>query len=190
MDFNSKFILLRHSQPKSFPHPWIQPHNNPLSEEGIKQANEDLSRLKEKEIDLIYSSPYDRAKQTAQIIGRNLDVEVRVEEALKERQQGDLENHSLSPEEVNKLWEKFREFKKLPPEEQEKKRPFPGFESDAELLSRTLNCLTKIADNNSGKTILIVTHESLIKTLLIYLEKIKLEDRDTFSVKINELIEI
>jgi len=188
--FKSKFILLRHSQPKPYPGPWIQPNDNPLSEEGVKQANEISLKLKGKSIETIYSSPYARAKQTAEILGNKLNLEVRIEDALKERQQGGLENHDLSVEEVNKLWGKFREFKKLSPEKQWSVKPFPGFETDEDILERVLDCLNKISDKFPGKTILIVTHESLIKTLLIDLGKFKKENRDKFSAKINEIIEI
>lgn len=85
MSFKSKFILLRHSEPKSFPGPWIQPHSNPLSEEGVDQADKISNLLKEKNIDSIYSSPFTRALQTAEIIGKNLRLEVKIKEDLKER---------------------------------------------------------------------------------------------------------
>mgnify|MGYP001612402939 CR=1 FL=1 len=190
MEFKSKFILLRHSQPKPFPGPWIQPNSNPLSDSGVKQANDISSVLKEKSIDLIYSSPYTRAKQTAKIIGNNLGLKVTVEEYLKERQQGDLENQKLPADKINLLWEKFKEFKTLTPKEQWSVKPFPKFETDQELLERTLNCLNKISNTNPEKTMLIVTHASLIKTLLIHLGKVNLDDRENFNVKINEVIEI
>ena len=190
MIFKSKLVLLRHSEPKSFPGPWIQPQNNPISEKGNEQANKVSNSLKGKNIASIYSSPFTRALQTAEIIGKSLGLEVKVKEDLKERVQGDLENQSLSEEQINNLWKEFEKFKTLSLEKQWISRPFPGFETDEELLERTLNCLEDISQDNINKVVLIVTHASLIKTLLIHLGKVSLEDRDKFNVKINEIIEI
>lgn len=190
MKTKAKFILLRHSQPEAFSGPWIQPHNNPLSEHGVEQADKISNSLKEKNIDSIYSSPFTRALQTAEIIGRNLRLEVKIKENLKERAQGDLENPSLSEKQINKLWKEFEKFKTLSLEKQWISRPFPGFETDEELLKRSLICLEEISQENSGKVNLLVTHASLIKVLLIHFRVIPLEKRDDFKIKINEFFEI
>lgn len=186
MGFKSKFIILRHCQPKSFPGPWIQPHSNPLSEEGKKQAKGISKLLKEINIDSIYSSPYTRALQTAEIIGKNLELEVKIKEYLKERIQGDIENREIPEKEVKKLWLKFEQFKNLSPKEQWTAKPFRGFETDQELLERSLKCLTEISNNDMGKTILIVSHAGFIKVILINLGLIKLEERDNFKIRVGE----
>lgn len=190
MTFKSNFILLRHGEPTPFLGPWIQPHENTLSKNGVDRASEVSILLESKEIEVIYSSPFARALQTAEIIGKNLALETKVEENLKERAQGDLENRKLSEEAVNKLWEKFKVFKSLSFEEQWVKRPFSGFETDKELLERSLHCLNKIDQVSSGKKLLIVTHASLIKVLLIHFGKIKLLDRDNVKIKVVEYFEV
>ncbi len=190
MVFKSKFILLRHNEPKSFPGPWIQPHNNPLSQNGIEQANLISKTLEDEKISAIYSSPFARSLQTADIIGKNLNLEVIIKEDLKERAQGDLENQSFSEEKINNLWEEFEKFKSLSLEEQWVSRPFPGFETDAELLKRALNCLAEISQENINKLILLVTHAGLIKVLLIHFGIISLKNRDDFKIKFNDIFEI
>ena len=183
-------ILLRHAQPKSFSGPWIQPHPNPLSNEGVEQAEKFSNSIRDKNIEVIYSSPYTRALQTAKIIGNNLGLKVNVKDNLKERDQGDLENQSLPETKINELWKKFDEFKTLSEKEQWKTTPFAGFESDGKLLERALNCLSEISQENSEKVTLIVTHASLIKVLLIHFRKVKLEERDSFKIKELDFFEI
>lgn len=190
MKTKAKFILLRHSQPKAFSGPWIQPHNNPLSEDGFEQAKEVSISLREKNIDSIYSSPFKRALQTAEIIGKNLGLEVKIKEDLKERSQGDLENQSISEEQINNLWKQFENFKTLSLKKQWISKPFPGFETDEKLLKRSLNCLEEISQENNGMVNLLVTHASLIKVLLIHFGVIHLEERDDFRINVNEFFEI
>lgn len=56
----------------------------PLSEKGIIQAEETAKDERLKTAELIISSPYTRALQTAQIISRNTGIEVKVELDLHE----------------------------------------------------------------------------------------------------------
>ena len=56
----------------------------PLNKKGIHQANEIKNKLKDLDIDIIFSSPLLRAKQTAEIINENLNVKIKYDERLKE----------------------------------------------------------------------------------------------------------
>lgn len=56
----------------------------PLSEEGIRQAKVVAERLKNIDIDFIYSSPQERAKQTAEIISKQKNLSIEYWEDLKE----------------------------------------------------------------------------------------------------------
>lgn len=190
MSFKSRFILFRHSDPKSFSGPWIQPHDNPLSQNGIEHANLIFRTLKDEKINAIYSSPYTRALHTAEIIGKNLGLEVTVKENLRERAQGELENQDLPEEKVRNLWKEFEKFKTLSLEKQWVYRPFLGFETDEELLKRALSCLEEISQENINNVVLLVTHASLIKVLLIHFGTISLKNRDNFKIKFNDVFEI
>ncbi len=56
----------------------------PLSEEGIKQIKKAAKDKRLKGADIIISSPYTRALQTAAILSRKLDVKIAVETDLHE----------------------------------------------------------------------------------------------------------
>lgn len=68
----------------------------PLNNKGIHQAHELKNKLKVLDIDVIFSSPLLRAKQTAQIIHENLNVEIKYDERLKEFFAGNMQGTKIS----------------------------------------------------------------------------------------------
>lgn len=65
---------------------------HPLTEKGVAQAYDLAQKLIAKNIHHIYSSPVMRAVQTAEILARELQVEVEITEALREWSVGVLED--------------------------------------------------------------------------------------------------
>lgn len=93
------FYLLRHGMKEALI------GDPPLSEVGIKQAEETAKYLKQFSIKAIYSSPLLRAKQTAEIAGKVLDLQVVVDKRLLERMNwGDKDDETF--EEFEKEWDK------------------------------------------------------------------------------------
>lgn len=86
----------------------------PLSEKGIMQAEKTARDERLKRAELIVSSPYTRALQTAQIISRNTGIEVRVELDLHEWIP-DLSNKYTTSEEAFRLAEEFVAYKGIHP---------------------------------------------------------------------------
>ena len=66
-----------------------------LTETGKQQAESIGSRLKQENIQAIYSSPLRRARDTAQAIARYHQLEVQIEPSLNEIYAGELEGVSL-----------------------------------------------------------------------------------------------
>jgi alpha-ribazole phosphatase len=63
----------------------------PLSQRGQEQAASLAHRLREEEIEAIYTSDLGRARETAQAIARDHDLDVIIEEGLRERGFGQWE---------------------------------------------------------------------------------------------------
>ena len=57
----------------------------PLSDKGREQVKESVEKVKKKKVDVILTSPLKRAKETAEIIGEGLGIEVKKLLYLKER---------------------------------------------------------------------------------------------------------
>lgn len=80
-----KIYFVRHGQSQANLEEREQGAEGPLSELGRKQASFVAKRFSDVPIDLIVSSPYERAKETAEIINSHLNKELRFSELLRER---------------------------------------------------------------------------------------------------------
>jgi broad specificity phosphatase PhoE len=81
-----RFIFARHGQSVSNADPSYVGHDAPLTEIGVQQAHRLGQWLKanESEIDLVVSSPLQRARHTAQIVNEYLQVASEVHDDLEE----------------------------------------------------------------------------------------------------------
>lgn len=77
--------LVRHGQSEGNLKKLHQDANTSLSDKGMAQVGVLAQRLKTIPIDIIYSSPFTRAKQTAEIISKELNLPIEYWENLKER---------------------------------------------------------------------------------------------------------
>lgn len=112
-------------------------------------------------IDLIYSSPLLRAKQTAEILRRD-GKEIIIDPRLKERSVGEYEG--LTPEELTCKFPKgfLKElycFETQP----------PGGESIRQAQDRVSPLIDEIREENPDKSILIVTHSIISQAIYYYL---------------------
>lgn len=134
----------------------------PLSERGLRQAEEAASDDRLLEADIIICSPYTRALQTAAIISRKINKEIVVEPELHEWLV-DKTNSITSSEQVAKYGKEFQEFKGVYPEGQDMK-----WESLASLRERIRRVADKYADHDK---VIIVGHGMAFRTLK-YIENI------------------
>ncbi|MEG0372020.1 MAG: histidine phosphatase family protein [Clostridium sp.] len=144
--------------------------NSPLTELGRNQGKWLRDRIKDLHIDVIYSSPSGRAYETAEIIRGNRDIELVVDEGLKEINMGQWEG--LSQEEIKGLSEENHfNFWNMP----SKYVPNTG-EDFQTVRDRSYEAVTKILEKEKGKTILIVTHTITLKG---FLNKLQNQDIDS-----------
>lgn len=121
-----------------------------LTEKGIQQVLKAAHQFKDEIIDIIYVSPVFRTLQTAQLIGRELNVPFQkfiVDDQLREQYFGEYEERTYF--EYKSLLSTFDE---------EFHGKAPGGESGKEVHARTVDFLHKIALDHHNETILIVTH--------------------------------
>lgn len=135
----------------------------PLSEKGKEEARLFGERFKNKDIDVIYSSPLSRAMETAKAaaIHKNLDV-IPVAE-LMEINFGEWEGYTAL--ELKELYgEDYVNFMKKPFE-----NTFPGDGTMHSVMLRATRGIKHILLENDGKNILCVAHGGVIRLLLIEL---------------------
>ncbi|BCS92937.1 2,3-diphosphoglycerate-dependent phosphoglycerate mutase [Metallosphaera javensis (ex Sakai et al. 2022)] len=78
-------------------------NNFPLTDEGREQAKKTAQELKRIKVDAIFTSPILRAYQTASIIGDELGIIPVIDERLRERWLGELNNKRFDPSDHWKL---------------------------------------------------------------------------------------
>ncbi len=159
--------LIRHGRTNWNDKRLIQGHIDiELNAEGKATAKELAKELKKIKFDKVYSSDLLRAKQTAEIIALEHQLEVETTKALRERSFGSLEGKSHD------------EFKKIDPilDALDIKTRYSykfsenmEMENDEEVMNRFLPFLREVAIGNPDKTVLIATHAGAMRILLFRL---------------------
>lgn len=143
-----------------------------LTNEGLKQASALAIKLKNFNIETIYRSKLKRAIQTASIISKTLGKRVKFSSALNERSWGKLEG---------KEWQKNKKRLVQMYESNKTSRPRGG-ETFKEFKKRILEYVENILEKNEGKTILLVTHGGVIRTIIKIFKNIPEEEMENFRV--------
>lgn len=152
--------------------------NSPLTDLGKKQAESLRDRLKDMKIDVIYSSPIERAYSTATIVKGEKNIELLTHDGLKEVNFGSWEGMTLDEIGENnqykdQLYNLFNNPKKY--------TPFDG-EKLNDVKERCHNAIKEILEKNKGKNILVVTHGMTLKLLMLLFQEINEEEEFSKNV--------
>ncbi len=82
-----KVYLVRHAQSDAHAETKRQSPDSPLGKEGAKQVELLAQRLKKENINIILSSKWHRASQTAEKVSKNLKVKLKLFEGIHEKEQ-------------------------------------------------------------------------------------------------------
>ncbi|OGY59638.1 MAG: hypothetical protein A3I31_00500 [Candidatus Colwellbacteria bacterium RIFCSPLOWO2_02_FULL_44_20b] len=141
----------------------------PLSELGKLQAEKTGLYLKEHfpRINLILSSPFERAYDTARIIAKHFpETRFVLEERVREKEYGITE--ALTPAELKSLFP--YEYERKQKEEKYYYRP-PGGESSPDVNLRIWSFLTTLVREHAKMNVLVVTHSVVMLSFRKLLEK-------------------
>ena len=138
--------------------------DSPLTENGIKQAEQLSTELKDISFDEVFSSDLLRAKRTAEIITLERNLAIQAIKALREQSYGRYEG--TSGEEFRKL---FTRWKEMTDQERHTFKLADDVESNEEALIRFITFLREVAIGYREKTILMVTHGAIMRYFLIHL---------------------
>jgi len=139
-----------------------------LNERGRKQAAELAEALKQIPLKAIYSSPLERAVETAEPIveGRKLEIQLRPE--LMDNDIGKWQGRSLKQLNRTKIWKKVQQAPS--------RFKFPEGESFLETQTRIASCLDDIAASHKPKDIVaVVFHADPIKLAVAHYMGIPLD---------------
>ena len=149
----------------------------PLNSRGISQAKELAYSLREENFSAIYSSDLSRAMTTANEVAKYHPSEVKIDERFREMDQGEFEGIKFGD-----LREKYGEVLKKWTEEPETLR-IPGGETLKEVQERAWSGINNLINLHSGESVLLVSHNMTIITLLCKFSKKSLLSFREYSVK-------
>ena len=131
-----------------------------LTETGIEQAEDAGRMLKALNISAIYSSPIDRAIQTADIVGNYCDLEIVTDDRLIEL---DMGKFTKMP--YNEIFAKhgnvFLKFYEGSDEVSEN-----GVETFAKVQKRVFDMVDFVIDKHKNENVVLVTHMDPIKAMI------------------------
>jgi len=166
--------FVRHGESEGNKKKFHQGEEVPLSKKGFAQAKAVARRLKNIDIDLIYSSPYLRARQTASIIAHELNLPVKFWGQLRELKR---------PSELKGL--EYTDPRAIAIKEIIKKnqiRPdwrYSDDESFSDLMARAEKVEKRLINRHCGQNILCVTH---IQIMVMIIMKIIMQEKLTPEV--------
>lgn len=153
LELSGSLLLIRHGQTDWNKAGKMQGQVDiPLNATGVEQAHHTGETLKNKgySFDVLVSSPFSRASETATVVGGYLGLELdRTYENLKERAYGDAEGAQLTFEQSRSVYEDFA-----------------GVESEEDLFNRTVRVLRQIVRDHPGQRVIAVSHGSVIRRAL------------------------
>lgn len=131
-----------------------------LSEKGEEQAREVATRLER--VDALYSSPLERAQETAAPTAQKFGIDTLIDDSLIECEFGEWTGAKLS--ELAKLPE-WKTVQNAPEEFR-----FPGGESFVEMQERMAAGIRRIAAKHPGQVVACFSHADPIKAVVTWLD--------------------
>lgn len=159
MKLNNKYYILRHGEALSNVNSIVsclpEKFKNSLTEKGVNKIKSVAKILENKKIDLIFTSPLQRTKETAQIVAKYLGIEVKIDRRIRELEFGIFNG------------KKEKDFTGYFSSKKERlKKKTPGGESYVDVLKRVLEFFIEINKKYKNKNILIVSHQAPLLLLL------------------------
>ena len=132
-----------------------------LNEKGREQAQAVAEKLSGAAIKAVYSSPMERAMETAEPIAKALGLDVVVRQGLIEVDVGEWQDKKLKGLKRLKIWRKVQQMPSV--------MRFPGGETFAQAQHRITQELQTLADQHEPKDIVVcVSHSDPIKLAVSY----------------------
>jgi broad specificity phosphatase PhoE len=157
-----RLIIVRHGESE-----WNRIHryqgqlDAPLSDLGLRQAEALAQRLKAEQLDHIYTSTLQRAALTAKAIAAyHPHVPFGTDDALLEIHHGEWQG-KFADEILAQYADGLQEWRQHPTRSQ-----MPGGESFSNVLKRTLDFKEQLCQRHGDETILISTHDVVVKILV------------------------
>jgi probable phosphoglycerate mutase len=131
-----------------------------LSAHGVREADGLAGWLEAAPIRAVYSSPLERARETAAIIAARLQLQVEIADELNEIDFGDWTDRTLADLPELAEWRWFNAFRST--------TRIPNGEALTDVQSRMLRLMERLGAVHPGQTVALVSHGDVIKATLAH----------------------
>lgn len=138
-----------------------------LNEEGRMQAQRLAERLALLPVSAIYSSPLERAVETAEPIAKALHLQTVADENFLEIEFGEWTDCSFEELRNDPRFQRFNSFRSC--------ASVPGGEAMIEAQTRMISGLQKLCIRHQHETVAVVSHSDIIKAAVAYYAGIHLD---------------
>ena len=155
-------IFLRHGQAKNNTERILAGRTEgiPLTDRGVQQAEHTAQLLEHMNISAIYSSPIQRAKHTAEIVGNHNSIDVQIDHRLIELDMGKFTGMPYD-EIFNSHGNVFMKFYNG-----ELEIAHNGVETFSEVKRRVNSIVEHVLEKHPNENVVLVTHMDPIKAML------------------------
>ena len=149
--------------------------DSPLTDHGRHQVAATAKQLENVHFDVLFSSDLGRAIQSAEILNLERQLIHNTSKLLQERDFGIFDGLEVR-EYRQRIKQGLERLKVLDEQAKKKFKHHPTMESEDEAASRLLTFLREIAIAYAGKTVLVVSHGSIMRSLLLSLGFAKFDE--------------
>ena len=147
-----------------------------LTDEGIDQTKILGQKMRHLNVSTIYTSPIERAVQTAQILNNEINGQIILDSDLAEIRMGPWEG--LSENDVmNQYPMQYRLWHERPSE-----LNIPGRETLREVQDRALQVFKRAIQKDQNSDSILVTHVTTMRTMLLHVQRQTLDQYKTIDV--------
>jgi broad specificity phosphatase PhoE len=145
-----------------------------LNEQGRAEAQRVAERLSSKPIRHVFSSPMDRARETAEPLARVLGLPVQISEAINEVDFGDWQGQQMTVLNADERWRRWTQFRG--------EHQLPRGEFMIGIQARVVSEMIRLKDQFPGEHIALVSHGDPIRAALCHWLGIPLDFMVRFEV--------
>jgi len=169
------FFLIRHAACRGLGQTlWGRTPGISLSETGKMQSQRLANRFRNVTLNAVYSSPLERALQTASVIAESMKLDVRKCVAADEIHFGEWTGKTFDELSSDERWRHFNARRSM--------TLVPGGESFLEVQNRIVKELEALARQHGKAHIAIVSHADVIRAALAYFAAIPIDLIERFEI--------
>jgi broad specificity phosphatase PhoE len=145
-----------------------------LSDEGRAQAERVRDRLLSRRLDAIYSSPIERALESAEPLAASRSLPITIHEGLIEVDFGEWTGMSFDDLSARSDWRRFNDTRST--------AVVPGGERPTEVQSRVVLTLEDLRQRHRGQSIAAVSHADVIRSAVLHVAGTSLDHWYRFEI--------